>query len=621
MMLALAVPFSVAAGSCAAHDGLLIGADEVLQIEDDVVLADPCGITVHGAIIAVAGSGASITLESAGDVLVSGRLVAGSGLAGTAARDDAGPLRGLDGFDGGSITLRGAEVRVDQWATLVAGSGGAGGDARLDSGLALVPGHRLAVGGDGGAGGRIIMEATSTAPIVLGDVRSGAGGPGGAAMVVGGGHAIGGQGGDALGARAEGMFLEQILRLSVGAVGGNGGPAFASYSALELFGEPGDPDKATDCEAPEQALLLLAGFMSADSGPLDNTADGGDGGFGVIQGGEGGSAEAEGCPGLTGPTGKFGKDGRYCSINCIDEIPACYPQHGLAIWYCPATDGKKPTDGGGNGGDGTANGGNGGGSVVSGGNGGEAGGTGGIGGPGGPGGKGGTDSSPCYPGGDGGDGGTGGTGGTGSGHGGDGGDVFLSLGKPGAGGVGSGAYGERGTGGGGGSQGGAGVGGGGGPVSCSAGTSRMGNQGNAGQPGGQSASTGDGGERGQMTLGDLLDDLVGPSCLDAAAFELFIAGLIIGDIPADPCTTVGYVHDECFSNDEEPGVCGVYPDLGCLYHKSDASACDPIIHVGSPCSYLGSRCEILETPSCGQESSAKAFAPCLLAGGVQELVA
>jgi len=438
-------------GATTCADDYVLAAEEVLEIDENLSLTGYCLVQIDGDILAVPGSGASISID-ADEIMISGTLQAGSGAEQATPLQGAGSLQGLAGGNGGNIMLRARcttctiSLSLADSSQLVAGEGGAG-QAAIAYGDAI--GTANAVGGLGGNGGSIYLLGS------IGHFASptwpGRGGEGGVACSTAiHAEALGGGGGDSGTIRPGWVaFGLPTPRAGPGGDAQAVGLPFAvahddpwdevlqtlqdvsdalcsvfdriqdgdlPQPPVRPFGTPGNPDIQT-CHS--NFILGISGLLTPASGPYDAHAEGGDGGDGLLEGGPGGSADATACPFPGG--GSDGIDGQ--DYSCHAGVGNCPDKAGNGVGGT-----KGP-----NGGSATAIGGSGGVGLIRGGDGGAATAEGGMGGYGGRGGRGGNGINGfCISGGDGGDGGPGGDGGAATATGGNGGNALLVIGAGGA---------------------------------------------------------------------------------------------------------------------------------------------------------------------------------------------
>lgn len=384
-----------------------VPANVVVTVPDALVLNADCLILVEGQIIgqdaaSTLASGASIHLQSGGDVIIWGRIVAGDGTDAPSATVSVPGSVGDVGGPGGNVQLTagfsGALI-LHPSAYVKSGDGGRGGGVRaiLASADPVVSTFD-ATGGAGGQGGALYTNAFATT--IQGTLDLGAGGAGGRgyALVMpgisppaGGGtvQAKGGMGGAAgtltLPPGFSPFTLWQ-LGVLVGGEGGNTGPANAYGSHYPTSGDDATLDE-TNSDLYAAQCGQNPGEPGGDSGApgvpgadgcqgWHARAEGQKGGLGLV-GGDGEDVEAE-----AGTGGNGGRGGPGSKLNCT-YYPGIFSD-------CQVHYGEEGGRGG-HGGNAGAYGGQGGDGLIRGGQGGDAyarGGSGGTGGRGGTGGHG-----------------------------------------------------------------------------------------------------------------------------------------------------------------------------------------------------------------------------------------
>lgn len=247
-MLTATVPGGFAAGG-PAEGTIHVPEGETLEVGHEGLVTEG-DIVVDGTVRSAPGG--DLVLEAGRDIVVNGDVLAG---------------HGAPGEDGGDVRLDAEQtIRVNPDARLRAGAGGHGAPAILEDGLA--------VGEDGGHGGRVLLEASTT--VVDGELVPG----------------MGGRGGDVYGL------------VALGGDGGDDGLAVVE-GALQAPG--------THAEHPTPPTLVEASASPASC--TDPSYDKGqDGGFGN----DGGDAYACGDDGSNGQNGSPGQDdhGHTCVYGC-----------------------------------------------------------------------------------------------------------------------------------------------------------------------------------------------------------------------------------------------------------------------------------------------------------------
>lgn len=197
---------------------LSIPAGSQINVPDDLTIRSRGDVTISGSLIAQGSHGQSIAIESEGNATILGVITAGAAPSGTNAVATLPSVTAESGEKGGDLMIRADNISIGAAADLRAGNGGLGGAAssvisakagRLTSAGAGSP--LSVVGGNGGAGGDIILQApngdlhidipTDGQPSII----TGNGGEGGKAVAntvgevteVSGLAAQGGAGGDA----------------------------------------------------------------------------------------------------------------------------------------------------------------------------------------------------------------------------------------------------------------------------------------------------------------------------------------------------------------------------------------------------------------------------------------
>src|SRR5581483_9146877 len=181
ILLAALAPLSQSAALPALDDAgrFVLPEGATLRLHADTKIVAPQGIRIDGTILGertLDGRGASLVLETPGDVTLRGSIVLADGADGVA---------GQRGGDGGGLVVVSRSVRLEPGSLVALGAGGHGGDVRTEDPLSV------ARGGDGGRGGPLVLQATEA--FLDGMVLLGRGGDGGRADAVL--AAVGGSGG------------------------------------------------------------------------------------------------------------------------------------------------------------------------------------------------------------------------------------------------------------------------------------------------------------------------------------------------------------------------------------------------------------------------------------------
>ncbi|MDD5503573.1 MAG: hypothetical protein PHH26_08985, partial [Candidatus Thermoplasmatota archaeon] len=297
----------------------------------------------------------TITITAAESISVSGKMISGNGFdANSLLWKESSPQ--MDGVNGGSILLSaGNSIIIEHSGSICSGSGGNGRESFVS--VDCQGNKIISRGGNGGAGGNVILE--SPAISILGKIIIGSGGHGGNATAIAnvvdgdgngmGSLSIGGNGGNSGNLIVRGKLLRQDIHSVEGGVGGNGGGARAigcsastscqsdedgseggnsgdwgasdgkngngedgnsSYVVGENSTNGGDVGKYggnATARGTDGSNGHMPGTNGGDGG--NATAIGGRGGNGVKDGGHGGDAYAYGGKGGDGTDNPYGKGG------------------------------------------------------------------------------------------------------------------------------------------------------------------------------------------------------------------------------------------------------------------------------------------------------------------------
>jgi len=260
---------------------LTIPAKATVWVDADLELVSRGDVVIEGTLVARPGSrasGNSISIRSAGAIVVTGRIAAGDG--------SEGRLAGVEGGRGGDLRLEAPLILAS--ADLAAGRGGDGG-----------PGAR---GGDGGkvlVAGRLIAQPGPDGELPA--LRAGDGGAGGDGLA----GPSGGDGGDG--------GLGGSIPPPAAGDGIPGTPGITGMSVVQStpgsagsFGGPCTPGGGGS-----NGLMAIAG----------HGGDGGDGGPAVALAGTGGAGGAGGAGGSTPPP--CATYGQTCQDagDCCNDVP------------------------------------------------------------------------------------------------------------------------------------------------------------------------------------------------------------------------------------------------------------------------------------------------------------